>query len=171
MRFGKYSFFQIILKLFPLLLLFFIVFSETDTYFTNFEYFSFSFVYILIFFWVLKNPEVLGYGFIFLAGLVNDVVVGLPIGSSSIAYLLLAGCAAYIRAMTVHISLLSDWIAFIPSIAFTNSVYFIVLSILLEIDINYLSLLSETAITIIVYPLFAILFNIFRDTFLKTYVQ
>ena len=80
MKFRKYSLFQIILKLFPLLLLFFIVFSETDTYFTNFEYFSFSFVYILIFFWVLRSPEVLGYGFIFLAGLVNDVVVGLPIG-------------------------------------------------------------------------------------------
>jgi len=169
MKLSKYSLLQGIVKLIPLLILFFIVFSETDSYFTNFQYLSFNFVYILIFYWVLRNPELLGYGFIFLAGLVNDVVIGLPIGSSSIAYLVLSGCAAYVRAMTVHVSVLSDWIAFIPSVAFTNSIYFIVLSVLLEIDINYLSLLSETAITIIIYPLFGILFNIFRDFFFKTY--
>ena len=54
------------LSLIPALIMFFLVFSETDFNFENINFLSFNLIYILIFYWVLKNPDILGYGFIFL---------------------------------------------------------------------------------------------------------
>ena len=95
-------------SLIPLLILLFLTFSEIDFNFEKLSFLSFNLIYILIFYWVLKNPDILGYGFIFLAGIVNDVVIGLPIGVSSVTYLILAGFAAYIRHLTVQPSLIYD---------------------------------------------------------------
>ena len=72
----------------PLILLYYLSISEIDTYFENyFEILSFNIQLIIIYFWSLKRPEVLGNGHIFFAGLINDVVVGLPLGLSSMTYL------------------------------------------------------------------------------------
>ena len=148
-----------LLSFVPLLILFFLAFSETDFNFEKLSFLSFNLIYILIFYWVLKNPDILGYGFIFLAGIINDVVVGLPIGISSVTYLILAGFGAYLRYLTVQPSLIYDWIIFVPSIAVTNSIYFYILSIFFNIDVNYIALLLNTGVTILFYPIFAILFS------------
>ena len=64
---------------FPILLLFFIAFTGFDLSFLLFNIsFSFNFIYILIFFWILKKPERLGYGLVFFAGIINDVVQNFP---------------------------------------------------------------------------------------------
>ena len=155
------------LSLIPVLILLFLAFSETDFTFEKLSFFSFNLMYILIFYWVLKNPEILGYGFIFLAGIVNDAVVGLPIGVSSVTYLILAGFAAYIRYLTVQPSMVSDWIVFIPAIAVTNSVYFYILRIFFDINVNYISLLLNTGVTILLYPVFSILFSFLANKIMK----
>ena len=146
-------------SLIPLLILFFLAFSEANFNFEKLSFLSFNLIYIIIFYWVLKNPDILGYGFIFLAGIVNDVVIGLPIGVSSVTYLILAGFAAYIRYLTVQPSLIYDWIVFVPSIAVTNSIYFYILSIFFEFEINYITLALNTGITILFYPVIGILFS------------
>lgn len=150
-------------NLIPLLILFFLAFSETNFNFEKANFLSFNLIYIVIFYWVLKNPEVLGYGFIFLAGIVNDVVMGLPIGVSSVTYLILSGFAAYTRYLTVQPSLIYDWIIFVPSIAVTNSVYYYILKIFFEFNINYISLALNTGITILFYPIIGILFNLLTN--------
>ena len=159
MRTSKSNFISRFLSFIPLLILFFLAFSETDFNFEKLSFLSFNLIYIVIFYWVLKNPDILGYGFIFLAGIVNDVVVGLPIGISSATYLILAGFAAYIRYLTVQPSLIYDWIVFIPSIAVTNSVYFYILRIFFDIEIKHVVLALNTGITILFYPVFGILFG------------
>lgn len=153
-----------IMSFVPLFILFYLALSEAEF---NFEKFSFNLTHILIFFWVLKNPQILGYGFIFLAGAINDVVVGLPIGISSITYLILAGFAAYIRNLTVQPTLASDWMVFIPSLAVTNSLYYLILEILLELEISYIELLLNSFITIAAYPVFWFLFNLIASTFMR----
>ena len=153
------NFFSRFFSLIPLLILFFLAFSETDFNFEKLSFLSFNLIYILIFYWVLKNPDILGYGFIFLAGIVNDVVIGLPIGISSVTYLILAGFAAYIRHLTVQPSLIYDWIVFVPSIAVTNSVYFYILRIFFDIKINYVALVLNTGVTILLYPVVGFLFS------------
>ena len=145
--------------LIPLFILFFLVCSETDFNFERLSFLSFNLIYIVIFYWVLKNPDILGYGFIFLAGIINDVITGLPIGVSSITYLALAGFAAYVRYLTVDPSLIYDWIVFVPSIVVTNSVYFYILRIFFDIEVNYIDLTFNTSTTILLYPIIGILFN------------
>ena len=95
------------------------------------------------------------------------MVIGLPIGVSSVTYLILAGFAAYIRYLTVQPSLIYDWIIFVPSIAVTNSVYFYILIMFFDIDVNYITLAFNTGITILFYPVFGILFNILANTIIK----
>ena len=163
----KSSFIGRFLSFIPLLILFFLAFSETDFNFEKLSFLSFNLIYILIFFWVLKNPDILGYGFIFLAGIINDVVVGLPIGISSVTYLILAGFAAYIRYLTVQPSLIFDWIVFAPSLAVTNSIYFYILTIFFDVKINYITLALNTCITILFYPIIGILFSFLSNIIIK----
>ena len=163
----KRNFIKRFFSLIPLLILFFLAFSETDFNFKKLSFLSFNLIYIVIFYWVLKKPDILGYGFIFLAGIVNDVVIGLPIGVSSITYLILAGFAAYVRYLTVQPSLIYDWIIFVPSIAVTNTVYFYILRIFFDINVNYISLLLNTGVTILFYPIFGILFSFLANKIMK----
>ncbi len=94
---------------FPVLFLFFLAFTGFDLSFFLFENnYSFNFIYAVIFYWVLKKPDRLGYGLIFLAGIINDVVQNFPIGISSINYLLLCAIAAFIRTRTLTPNLLYD---------------------------------------------------------------
>ena len=156
----KYRIFGLI----PVLLLLFLVFSDMDFNFFKSDLFSFNIIHILIFYWVLKKPEILGYGVIFFAGIVNDVVVGSPIGVSSFTYLILSGFGAYIRYLTVQPSIIYDWIVFVPSLAVTNSVYFYTLNIFFDIQVNYLSLALNTAATLLLYPVIGILFNFLSNS-------
>ena len=108
------------LELIPLLLLFFISLNGNSV--IDFKFFSINVHYILIYYWVLKRPQALGYGFIFLSGIITDVVFGLPIGATPLALLAVAAVAAYVNVVTVRISLFNDWISFVPAILFANFV-------------------------------------------------
>ena len=66
-----------LLELVPLFLLFFISLNGNSV--IDFKFFSINAHYILIYYWVLKRPQALGYGFIFLSGIITDVIIGLPI--------------------------------------------------------------------------------------------
>ena len=114
---------QQLFQLLPLILLFFLSLNGSSV--INFNFFSINVHYILIYFWVLRQPKSLGYGFIFLSGIITDVVFGLPIGATPLALLVVAAVAAYVNVVTVRISLFNDWISFVPAILFANFIYFI----------------------------------------------
>ena len=120
-EFSNVKFFGSLLHNVPLLLLFISVLNEFDFNYLEVTYFSFNFPYILIFYWSLKKTESLGYGLIFIAGLINDVVVGFPIGISSLTYLLICGFAAYLRNITLRPNLFKDWMFFLLTILVVNS--------------------------------------------------
>ena len=102
------------LELIPLLLLFFISLNGNSV--IDFKFFSINAHYILIYYWVLKRPQALGYGFIFLSGIISDVVFVLPFGVNALSLLIIAAVAAYVRVVTVRITLINDWISFIPAL-------------------------------------------------------
>ena len=164
------NFFSKLISLIPILILFYLSLTSIDFGIKQYYFLSSNFVQILIFYWILRKPEILPYGFIFIAGFINDVVIGLPIGISSMTYLILAGCAAYIRNLTVRPSLLSDCMAFLPSILITNSIYFIIIKLLFEIEINYLNLIFNTLFTIFLYPLIGVIFNILFNFITRKHV-
>ena len=144
----------------PIFLLYASVLNEIDFNYLEIEYFSFNFVYILIFYWTLKNPRYLSYGSIFLAGIVNDVVVGIPIGLSSFCYLLICSVTAYLRNITITPNLINDWISFLVTILLVNSIQVISLDIIFSIEVNYMRYLINSGFTFILYPVFLFLFNI-----------
>ena len=81
---SKTSIFRKILYFGPLILLYISVMNEFDLNYLNYKYFSFNFPFILIYYWSLKRAQSLSYGYIFIAGLFNDVVIGFPIGTSGL---------------------------------------------------------------------------------------
>ena len=152
------------LELIPLFLLFIISFNGISV--IDFNFFSINVHYILIYFWVLRKPEILGYGFIFLSGIITDVVFGLPIGASALSLLTISVVAAYVRNVTVRITLINDWIAFVPALLLGNFVYFISLYFS-NYSADYLYLFYNSIFTFIFYPvlwgLFTLLLNFIRS--------
>ena len=145
---------------FPILLLFFLAFTGFDLSFFLLKInFSFNFMYIAIFYWILKKPERLGYGLVFFAGIINDVVQNFPIGISSINYMLLCSFALFIRARTLLPNLLYDWGFFIIAILIISSLHYTVLTVIFDIPIRYGALMFSSILTFLVYPLFSKLFN------------
>ena len=144
----------------PVSFLFLSVLNEIDFNYLEIEYFSFNIAHILIFYWTLKSPRYLNYGSIFLAGLVNDVVVGLPIGVSSFCYLLICAVTAYLRNITITPNFINDWISLLFTILLVNSIQVISLDFIFSIEVNYLRYIINSGFTFIFYPIFSFLFNI-----------
>ena len=145
------------LELIPLFLLFFISLNGNSV--IDFKFFSINVHYILIYYWVLKQPQALGYGFIFLSGIITDVVFGLPIGISALTLLIIASVAAYVRVVTVRPSLLYDWMSFIPALLIANFIYFIALYFS-NYSIDYLYFFKNSIFTFIFYPVLWIFLEI-----------
>ena len=145
------------LELVPLLLLFFISLNGNSV--VDFRFFSINVHYILVYYWVLKRPQSLGYGFIFLSGIITDVIFGLPIGINALTLLVIASVAAYVRLKTVKISLFYDWMSFIPALLIANFIYFIALYFS-NYSIDYLYLFKNSIFTFIFYPLLWTIFGI-----------
>ena len=154
-----------IYKNFPITLLFISVLNEFDFNNLGLIYFSFNFSYILIFYYSLKKSESLGYIYIFLAGLFNDVVVGTPIGLSSLMYLILCGAAAYLRNITLRPSLIKDSIFFLVTILIINSLIFITLNFIFDFKSNYFEQIINITWTFLLYFLFSNLFDLFEYYF------
>tara|TARA_B110001450_G_C17517672_1_gene439191 strand:+ start:348 stop:866 length:519 start_codon:yes stop_codon:yes gene_type:complete len=148
----------------PLLLLYYLSFSEIDTYFSSFfEILSFNLQLIIIYYWTLKDHSILGYGHIFLAGIINDLVMGLPMGLSTLLYLTTAFVASYVKNVTVNISLFSDWFTFLIAVFFTQLVFVILTSNFSNIDFFYIDLFYNSFFTLLLYPFFWIIFNIYKS--------
>ncbi len=161
-KFKDITFFKRIIANIPILLLFISVLNEFDFNYLEIKFFAFNFPFILIFYWSLKKTEVLGYGYIFIAGLINDVVIGFPIGISSFCYLLICGFAAYLKNITLRPSLLKDWLFFLFTILATNSIMYSLLVLFFGFEINYNKLLINLSFTFLLYILFAYIFDMYH---------
>ena len=163
--FKKKNIINNLLRLGPLLVLFISVLNEIDLNYI--KIFAFNFPFILIFYWSLRKSEILGYGFIFFAGLINDVVTGFPIGISSFNYLLICGFAAYLRTITLRPSMVKDWFFFLFTILVVNSLSYSVLNIFFSIDLYYKNLFFNIFFTFIFYIIFANLFLFYQNKYLR----
>ena len=156
----KFKFFEIL----PILLLFFI--SLNGSSIINVKFFSANIHYILVYYWVLRQPQSLGYGFIFLSGIISDVVLGLPLGINALSLLIVAAVAAYVRVVTVRITLVNDWISFVPALLFANLIYFSSLYFS-DYSVDYFYLLKNSVFTFIFYPIlwgfFSLILNLMES--------
>ena len=161
---SSYKVIRKIINLGPLLLLYYLSISEIDTYFENFfEILSFNIQLIIIYFWVLKRPEALGSGHTFFAGLINDVVMGFPLGLSSLTYLIISLVATYVKNMTVNTRITTDWFTFFIAIFFSNLTFFILLSNFSDIRVSITEVSYNTFFTLIFFPFFWFLFTYYNS--------
>ena len=159
------NFIKKILSQVPLILLFISVLNNYDFNYLGLKYFSFNFSYILIFYYSLKKSESLGYIYIFIAGLFNDVVTGTPIGLSSLMYLVLCGAGAYLRNITLRPSLIKDCFFFLITLLIINSLLFIVLNFIFNYHLDYFDQITNIIYTFLFYFLLSNLFDFFENYF------
>ncbi len=151
----------------PLLLLYYFCISEIDSNLEKtFGIFTFNFQIILIFFWVIKKPEIIGNGHVFFAGLINDVVMGFPLGISSLSYLIIIFVGSYVRNKSVNTTIASDWFTFLIAMIFSNLLFFLLLNNFSEISISYTKIGYNMFFTLFMFPIFWLLFNLYNLTFI-----
>ena len=151
----------------PLFLLYFLSVSEVDTNLEKiFEVFTFNLPIIIIFFWILKKPSVMGTGHIFLAGLINDVVMSFPLGVSSLSYLVVCFFANYVRNKSVNTTIASDWFTFFLALIFANLLFFSMLNNFSDLTISYSKISYNTFFTLFLFPVFWLFFNIYQMNFI-----
>ena len=164
MSLSAKDFLRKFINIVPLVLLFFISLNGSSV--INIKFFSINIHYILVYYWVLRQPQSLGYGFIFLSGIISDVVFGFPLGVNALALLIIAAVAAYVRVVTVRITLINDWISFIPALLIANFVYFLSLYFSNH-AVDYLYLFNNSIFTFIFYPilwgLFSLIINLMKS--------
>tara|TARA_B110001452_G_scaffold243732_1_gene227335 strand:- start:310 stop:822 length:513 start_codon:yes stop_codon:yes gene_type:complete len=153
-----------LINLGPLILLYYLSISEIDTYLENyFEILSFNLQLIIIFFWVLKSPSILGNGHIFFSGLINDVVLGFPLGISSLSYLLVSFSATYIKNMTVHTTIASDWFTFLIALLFSNCAFYLLANNFSSISVTITEISYNTFFTLLFFPFFWLFFSFYNS--------
>jgi len=146
----------------PIIILLIANLNEFDFNYLKLDYFSFNFSFILIFYWSLKSPQQLPIILIFICGLFNDVVTSLPIGLSSLNYLLICGATAYVRNITLRPNFMNDWILFLITILIINSINFLILQIFFNIEIDQMVYLINLGFTLIFFPIFFLAFENFQ---------
>ena len=154
-----------LLRLGPLIILYISVLNEIDLNYL--KIFSLNFPFILIYYWSLRKSESLGYGYIFVAGLINDVVIGFPIGLTSVNYLLICGFASYLRNITLRPNIFQDWFFFLFTILVVNSMSYMMLNLFFLTNADYTILFYNTFFTFLFYLVFANLFKIYQKAVFK----
>ena len=157
---------KLLFKYTPIILLFSSILNEIDFNNLGLKYFSFNFSYILIFYYSLRRSESLGYTYIFIAGLFNDVMNGIPMGTSSLSFLLICAATSYLRNITLRPNMIKDWIFFLITISFLNFISFIVLMLIFKQELDHFDQIINITWTFLLYLVFSYLFNIYDNILL-----
>ena len=150
-RFVKQNFIYRIYTWLPILVLYISVLNEFDLNYLNIDYFSFNFPFLLIFYFALKEYNKFDYSLVFIAGLINDTVVGLPLGISSLSYILISIFASYLRNITIRPHLIKDWFYFLFVISLINSINYSILFLFFSYDLDIMFYIINNLFTFLLY--------------------
>ena len=148
----------------PLIILLISVLNEFDFNYLNLEYFSFNFPFILIFYFTLKDFRYFDYSLVFIAGLINDTVVGLPLGISSFSYMLICIATSYFRNITIRPNQLKDWFYFLFIISLINSINYSILTLIFSFNLNLVGYMINNFFTFLFYIIFISIFKQYLKT-------
>jgi rod shape-determining protein MreD len=148
----------------PLIILLISVLNEFDFNYLNLEYFSFNFPFILIFYFTLKDFRYFDYSLVFIAGLINDTVVGLPLGISSFSYMLICIATSYFRNITIRPNQFKDWFYFLFIISLINSINYSILTLIFSFNLNLVGYMINNFFTFLFYLIFISIFKQYLKT-------
>ncbi len=153
------GFYYKVYSLLPIIVLFISVLNEFDFNYLNLDYFSFNFPFILIFFFTLKDFKYFDYLLVFITGLINDTVVGLPLGISSLSYMLICISTAYFRNITIRPNPVKDWFYFLFILSLLNSINYSILTLFFSFKLILMNYLVNTFFTFAFYIVFVSIFK------------
>ena len=145
----------------PITLLIVSVLNEFDFNYLQLDYFSFNFPFILIFFFTLKDFKHFDFLLVFFSGLINDAVVGLPLGISSLSYILICISTSYFRNITIRPNKIKDWFYFLFIISLINSINYSILTLFFSYDLILMDYLVNTFFTFLFYIIFVSIFELY----------
>ena len=145
----------------PITLLIVSVLNEFDFNYLQLDYFSFNFPFILIFFFTLKDFKHFDFLLVFFSGLINDAVVGLPLGISSLSYILICISTSYFRNITIRPNKIKDWFYFLFIISLINSINYSILTLFFSYNLILMDYLVNTFFTFLFYIIFVSIFELY----------
>ena len=158
-KFYKKNFIYRIYVWLPIIFLFISVLNEFDFNYLDIEYFSFNFPFILIFYFTLKENLHFDYFLVFISGLINDVVIGFPLGISSLSYVLICLFSSYLRNITIRPNIIKDWFYFLFVISLINSINYSILFLVFSYELNLIYYLVNNFFTFLLYIFFTYIFD------------
>ena len=105
------------------------------------------------------RPGSLGYGLIFISGLFNDSVIGIPLGLSSLGYLLICFFSAYLRNITLRPNLIKDWFFFGFTVLVVNTLIYLISNLFFNVQFIYEDILVNILFTFLFYIIFSNIFD------------
>ena len=145
----------------PIVVLYVSVLNEFDVNYLDLDFFSFNFPFILIFFFTLKDFKNFDYLLVFLAGLINDTVVGLPLGLSSLSFMIICIATSYFRNITIRPNQTKDWFYFLFVIILVNSLNYSILTLFFSYNLILMNYLVNTFFTFLFYIIFVSIFKLY----------
>ena len=155
------GFFSKIYSWLPIIVLYISVLNEFDLNYLNLDFFSFNFPFILIFFFTLKDYKHFDYLLVFIAGLINDTVVGLPLGISSLSFMIICIATSYFRNITIRPNQIKDWFYFLFVIILINSLNYSILTLFFSYNLILFGYVVNTFFTFLFYLFFITIFNFY----------
>ena len=107
----------------------------------------------------MKDFKYFDYLLVFTAGLINDTVVGLPLGISSLLYVLICIATSYFRNITIRPNPIKDWFYFLFIISLLNSINYSILTLFFSFDLILMNYIVNTFFTFLFYIIFASVFK------------
>ncbi len=158
-KFEKKNYLYKIYSFLPIIILFTSVLNEFDFNYLDIDYFTFNFPFILIFYFALKEYNKFDYSLVFIAGLINDTVVGLPLGISSFSYIVVCIFASYLRNITIRPNLIKDWFYFLFVISLINSINYSVLFLFFSYELDITFYIVNNFFTFLLFIPMSTIFN------------
>ena len=155
------GFFSKIYSWLPIIILYISVLNEFDLNYLNLDFFSFNFPFILIFFFTLKDYKHFDYLLVFIAGLINDTVVGLPLGISSLSFMIICIATSYFRNITIRPNQIKDWFYFLFIIILINSLNYSILTLFFSYNLILFGYVVNTFFTFLFYLFFITIFKFY----------
>ncbi len=113
---------------------------------------------ISVYYWAIYRPDLLPSSVAFGLGLINDVIIGTPLGVSSLVYLLVQGMTASQRRFFHGKSFLVAWWAFGLVAMAALTLQWILVSIIFGHALEPKAVVVEFVMTVSFYPLLSWLF-------------
>ena len=118
-----------------------------------------AFTLIAVFFWSIYQPHRLPYWVTFLIGVLQDLLLGMPIGQGALGLLLIQGLVVSQRRFFIAKPFLVVWWGFAMVAPLGAAIAWAIASIARDAVIPVLPVFVQTLITVLLYPLFGGLFG------------